>query len=85
MVVCENQAERELRFIRATTLSSPVLRILLALAARFDLELRQIDIVNAFVNADLDRPTVMWSPPGFRRKTATEQSFVIISSSKIPA
>ena len=40
MVVCENQKEREFRFIRAMTLSSPVLRILLALVVRFDLELR---------------------------------------------
>ena len=68
MVVCGNQEEKDDRLTRATTLSSPIIRILLSIAARYDMELRQIDIVNAFVNADLDRPVYMWPPPGYRRR-----------------
>lgn len=40
-------------------------RTLMAIAARFDLELLQYDAVNAFVNADLKQDIYMRMPPGF--------------------
>ena len=42
-------------------------RTLIAIAARFDLELLQYDAVNAFVNADLDENVFMRLPPGHRK------------------
>nr|XP_036574506.1 polyprotein [Colletotrichum truncatum]KAF6780949.1 polyprotein [Colletotrichum truncatum] len=41
-------------------------RVLIAVAARFDLELLQYDAVNAFVHADLDETVYMELPPGYR-------------------
>nr|XP_036578045.1 polyprotein [Colletotrichum truncatum]KAF6785175.1 polyprotein [Colletotrichum truncatum] len=41
-------------------------RVLMAVAARFDLELLQYDAVNAFVYADLDETVYMELPPGYR-------------------
>jgi hypothetical protein len=40
---------------------------LIAVAARFDLELIQYDAVNAFVNAKLEEDVFMKMPPGHRR------------------
>ena len=42
-------------------------RMLIAIAARFDLELLQYDAVNAFVNAKLEEDVFMKMPPGYRR------------------
>jgi hypothetical protein len=39
----------------------------MAIAARFDLELIQYDVVNAFVNADLNQEVYMKMPPGYRK------------------
>ena len=66
IVVCGNQQKRlgDLP-TRATTLASNTLRTLLAIAAKFDLELKQLDVVNAFVNCDLDELVFMKMPPGF--------------------
>jgi Reverse transcriptase (RNA-dependent DNA polymerase) len=40
-------------------------RTLLAIAAKFDLELKHLDVVNVFVNCDLDELVFMKTPPGF--------------------
>ena len=39
----------------------------MAIAARFDLELLQYNVVNAFVYVDLDEKIYMKMPPGYRR------------------
>jgi hypothetical protein len=51
----------------AATLAVRSFRTLVAIAAKFDLELIQYDAVNAFVNADLDEEVFMKSPPGHRK------------------
>ncbi|KAH7462214.1 hypothetical protein FOMA001_g18721 [Fusarium oxysporum f. sp. matthiolae] len=51
----------------AATLAGRSFRTLMAIAARFDLELIQYDAVNAFVNAKLDKPVFMRMPPGYRK------------------
>jgi hypothetical protein len=51
----------------AATLAGRSFRTLMAIAARFDLELVQYDAVNAFVNAKLDRTVFMRMPPGYRK------------------
>ena len=53
----------------ATTLAGRSFRTLIAIAARFDLELIQYDAVNAFVNANLDDDVAIYMkmPPGHRR------------------
>ncbi len=52
--------------IYAVTLASKSLRILLALIARWDLEARQLDAVNAFPNAKLDEMVYIELPDGFK-------------------
>jgi hypothetical protein len=51
----------------AATLAGRSFRTLMAIAARFDLELIQYDAVNAFVNAKLDRTVFMRMPQGYRK------------------
>ncbi|KAJ3454849.1 hypothetical protein MRS44_013449 [Fusarium solani] len=51
----------------AATLAGRSFRTLMAIAARFDLELIQYDAVNAFVNARLDKDIFMRMPPGYRK------------------
>jgi len=51
----------------AATLAARSFRILIAIAAYFDLELKQYDAVNAFVHAPLDEEVFMRMPPGYRR------------------
>ncbi|EAQ84318.1 hypothetical protein CHGG_10722 [Chaetomium globosum CBS 148.51] len=51
----------------AATLAVRSFRAVLALAARFDLELKQFDAVNAFVNAKIDEDVYMEMPTGYRR------------------
>jgi len=51
----------------AATLAGRSFRALIAIANRFDLELKQYDAVNAFVNAPLDEVVYMRLPPGRRR------------------
>lgn len=50
----------------AATLAGRSFRVLMATAARFDLELLQYDAVNAFVHAELDDEVYMKMPPGLR-------------------
>ena len=51
----------------AATLAGRSFRVLMAIAARFDLELIQFDVVNAFVNAKLLYAVVMTQPPSYRK------------------
>ncbi len=51
----------------AATLAGRSFRTIMAIAARFDLELIQFDAVNAFVNASLDETVYMRPPPGYRK------------------
>ena len=50
----------------AATLAGRSFRVLMAIAAKFDLELIQFDVVNAFVNATLPYVVFMTLPPGYR-------------------
>ena len=52
----------------AATLAAKAMRFLLALAAHFDLEMRQYDAVTAFLNAHLDETVHTSPPPGFGEK-----------------
>jgi hypothetical protein len=52
----------------AATLAGRSFRTLLSTAARFNLELKQFDAVNAFVNASLDEDIFMEMPPGHRKQ-----------------
>ncbi|GBE88792.1 Retrovirus-related Pol polyprotein from transposon TNT 1-94 [Sparassis crispa] len=45
-------------------------RTLLALAAKLDLEIHQMDVKSAFLNGDLDEEIYMKVPPGFRRSNS---------------
>ena len=50
----DQQAKSREESIYASTLAGRSFRTLIVIAARFDLELLQFDIANAFVNAELD-------------------------------
>ena len=49
----------------ATILASRSFRILMAIAAKYDLELKQYDVTNTFVHAILDREVYMRMPRGY--------------------
>ncbi|MFL5692379.1 MAG: reverse transcriptase domain-containing protein [Ktedonobacteraceae bacterium] len=51
----------------AATLAAKSFRILMALAARWDLELKQLDAVNAFPNSLLDEEVYIELPDGFKQ------------------
>ena len=51
----------------AATLASRSFRMLMAIAAHQDLELKQFDITNAFVHAGMDRVVYMRMPHGYRK------------------
>lgn len=51
----------------AATLAGRSFRMLLSIAARFNLELIQYDVTNAFVHANLDREVYMKMPVGYRK------------------
>jgi hypothetical protein len=48
------------------TLAVRSFRTFIAIAARFDLELVQYDVMNAFVNVDIDKEVYMQMPPGYK-------------------
>jgi hypothetical protein len=52
----------------ATTLAGKLFRTLIAIAARFQLQMLQFDVVNAFVHAKLNRPIFMKMPPGHAQR-----------------
>ncbi len=64
-MVFGNQQKRHDLPTRAITLAITLLRDLLALVAKFDLKTLQLDAVNAFVYADLDKTVFMKMPPGY--------------------
>jgi hypothetical protein len=64
-VVCGNQQEPGNLPTRATILAATSFRTLMAIVAKFDLEIIQLDAINAFVNADLDELVYMRTSPGF--------------------
>lgn len=49
----------------AATLATRIFRALMAIVAAFDLETRQFDVLNAFVNSELDEPTYCYPPDGW--------------------
>jgi hypothetical protein len=63
----DQQAKSRTEETYAATLAGRSFRALIAIAARFDLELIQHDVVNAFVNAKLDHDVFMRMPPGYRK------------------
>ncbi|POS82088.1 hypothetical protein EPUL_006735, partial [Erysiphe pulchra] len=50
----------------AATLAARNFRILTAIIAKFDLEARSLDAINAFTNADLDEVIYVYYPEGFK-------------------
>ncbi|KJZ70650.1 hypothetical protein HIM_09970 [Hirsutella minnesotensis 3608] len=64
----DQQARTSSQDTYAATLAGRSFRTLMAISARFDLELIQYDAVNAFVNANLDEEVYMKMPPGHRRQ-----------------
>jgi hypothetical protein len=67
LVVCGNQQAAGDLPIRATTLASTTFCTLMAMTARFNLETRQLDAINAFVNCDLDEVVYIRFPLGFEK------------------
>jgi len=53
------------RDVSAITGAFKTFRLLMALAAAFDLEIMQIDAVNAFINADIDEDVYVPMPQGY--------------------
>ncbi|KAF9733719.1 polyprotein [Paraphaeosphaeria minitans] len=51
----------------AATLAGHSFRMLMAIAAKFDLELKQYDVTNAFVHAEIDREIYMRMPRGYQK------------------
>jgi hypothetical protein len=51
----------------AATLASRSFRMLAAIAAKYDLELKQYDVTNAFVHAPIDREVYMRMPSGYQK------------------
>ncbi|KAJ6437664.1 Cut9 interacting protein Scn1 [Purpureocillium lavendulum] len=52
----------------AATLAGRSFRILMAITAKFDLETRQLDAINAFTNSVLDEDVYVQFPDGYRRR-----------------
>lgn len=51
----------------AATLASRSFRLLMSIAAKYDMELTQWDVTNAFVHATMDREIYMRMPPGYQK------------------
>jgi hypothetical protein len=71
LVVRGDQEPKTAEDTYAPTLAARTFRILMALAAKYDLEVIQLDVVNAFMNAKLDRPVFMNIPAGYREEGET--------------
>ncbi|KAJ6436596.1 hypothetical protein O9K51_10838 [Purpureocillium lavendulum] len=52
----------------AATLAGRSFRILMAITAKFDMETRQLDAINAFTNSVLDEDVYVQFPDGYRRR-----------------
>jgi hypothetical protein len=64
------QDEQTILTTYAATLAAKSFRVAMAIAARFDLEVKQFDVVNAFVNAERDKSgelVVCQLPDGFKK------------------
>jgi hypothetical protein len=64
-LVVRGDLQRDYGDTYAATLAAKIFRCLIALAAAFDLELYQYDVLNAFLNAELDRLTYVRCPEGY--------------------
>ena len=51
----------------AATLASRSFRMMMAIAAHYDMELKQYDVTNAFVHATMDREVYMRMPRGYQK------------------
>ena len=51
----------------AATLAARNFRVLCAITAKFDLEARSLDAINAFTNANLDEEIYVCFPEGFKK------------------
>jgi hypothetical protein len=67
LVVCGNQQAAGDLLTRATTLASTTFCTLMAIIARFNLETRQLDAINAFVNCDLNKIVYIRLLLGFKK------------------
>jgi len=67
LVVYRNQQAPGDLPIRATILASTTFRTLMAITTKFDLEMTQIDVVNAFVHCNLDEVVYMRLLPEFNK------------------
>ena len=65
LVVCENQQACEDLLTRAITLASIAFRVLMSIIARFNLEIIQMNMMNAFVNCQLDEVVYMRQSSSF--------------------
>ncbi|RDA88448.1 hypothetical protein CP532_6651 [Ophiocordyceps camponoti-leonardi (nom. inval.)] len=68
VVVCGNEQPPNELSVYACTLAARTFRLLMAIAAYFDLEARQYDFVNAFCNSNLDKEIYCKLPPGWQKK-----------------
>ena len=64
----DQQVKKESENTYAATLAARSFRTFMAIAARFDLELKQYDAVNAFVHAPLSDKVYMRMPHGYRQR-----------------
>ena len=67
LVVRGDLQEMSTQDVYAATLAFKVFRSLMALTAAFGLETRQLDAVNAFLNAKNDDPVYCFLPDGYRK------------------
>ncbi|KAG6999890.1 Retrovirus-related Pol polyprotein from transposon TNT [Fusarium oxysporum f. sp. conglutinans] len=63
----DQQAKGRLQETYAATLAGRSFRTLVAIAAKFDLEMVQYDVVNAFVHAPINQDIFMHMPPGYKK------------------
>jgi hypothetical protein len=73
LVVCGIQQQECDLPTRAITLATTSLRVLLAMVTKFDLETLQLDALNVFVHADIDKTVYMQMPPGYRKPNKVVQ------------
>ena len=63
----DQEAKSQTEDTYAATLAGRSFRVLIAIAARFNLELIQYNVVNAFANAELPYDVFMSLPPGYQK------------------
>jgi hypothetical protein len=64
-LVVQGDLQMTLAETAATTLAARIFRAMIAIIAYFGLEMRQFDVVNAFINAPLDDEVYITYPDGF--------------------